>query len=131
MVFITVRGYGRRLGGTGESERPGGGMGRLGGGPQFLEGQSLAVISERVLLQLADGHRGEGARQAFISMLLTWEEEKKQRSSVSASTTSRKQFHSRSYMCKVIPHDNPDHPYGIYLCVLCEGGSLSDSRRLI
>lgn len=68
---ITVRGYGSLLCGTGESERPGGGVRRLGGGPQFLEGQGLAVISQRVLLQLADGHGGEGTRQAFVRVLLT------------------------------------------------------------
>lgn len=46
-------------------------MRRLGGGPQLLEGQGLAVVSQRVLLQLADGHRGEGTRQAFVRVLLT------------------------------------------------------------
>lgn len=70
--IITVRGDGSLLGGGGgEPERPGGGMRRLGGGPQFLEGQGLAVISQGVLLQLADGHRGEGTRQAFVRVLLT------------------------------------------------------------
>lgn len=69
--IITVRDRGSLLRGGGEAERPGGGMRRLGGGPQFLEGQGLAVISERVLLQLADGHRGEGTGQAFVRVLLT------------------------------------------------------------
>lgn len=50
IVVITVGGDGSGLCSTGESERPGGGMRGLGGGPQFLEGQGLAVISERVLL---------------------------------------------------------------------------------
>lgn len=47
-------------------------MSSLGSSPQFGEGQCLTVVSQRVLLQLADGHGGEGARQALVCVLLTW-----------------------------------------------------------
>lgn len=33
----------------------------LGGSSEFREGQNLAVVRQRMLLQLADGHRGEWA----------------------------------------------------------------------
>lgn len=48
-------------------------MGSLGGRPQFGEGQDLTVVPQGVLLQLADGHRGEGAPQALVCVLLTWQ----------------------------------------------------------
>lgn len=48
-------------------------MGRLRGCPEFGQGECLAVVRQRVLLQLADGHGGEGARQALVGVLLTWE----------------------------------------------------------
>lgn len=46
-------------------------MGRLRGSPQFGQGERLAVVRQRVLLQLADGHGGEGAGQALVGVLLT------------------------------------------------------------
>lgn len=47
-------------------------MRSLGGSSEFSKGQGLAVVSQRVLLQLADGHRREGAGQALVRVLLTW-----------------------------------------------------------
>lgn len=41
-------------------------MGSLGGGPQLVERERLAVVPEGMPLQLADGHGGEGARQALV-----------------------------------------------------------------
>lgn len=46
-------------------------MSSLGSSPEFGEGQCLTMVSQRVLLQLADGHRGERARQALVCVLLT------------------------------------------------------------
>lgn len=46
-------------------------MGRLRGCPEFGQGERLTVVRQRVFLQLADGHGGEGARQALVGVLLT------------------------------------------------------------
>lgn len=43
----------------------------LGGGPELVEGQGLAVVPQGVLLQLTDGHGGERAGQALVRVLLT------------------------------------------------------------
>lgn len=52
-------------------------MSSLGSSPEFGEGQGLTVVSQRVLLQLADGHGGERARQALVHVLLTWKRNNK------------------------------------------------------
>lgn len=46
-------------------------MSSLGSSSEFGEGQGLTMVSQRVLPQLADGHGGEGARQALVCVLLT------------------------------------------------------------
>lgn len=73
---ITVRSEGGLLSVRGQPGRPQGGVGRLRGRPQFGQGERLAVVRQRVLLQLADGHGGEGARQALVGVLLTWVQRK-------------------------------------------------------
>lgn len=47
-------------------------MRSLVGCSEFGKGQDFTVVSQRVLLQLADGHRSEGAGQALVCVLLTW-----------------------------------------------------------
>ena len=80
----TIWGQRSLLCGTGQPGGPEGGMSSLGSSPQFGEGQGLAVVSQRVLLQMADGHGGEGARQTFVCVLLAWKLNKnKQESQVS------------------------------------------------
>lgn len=74
---LTIRVQGSLLCVTGRSGGPGGSVSSLGSSTQFGEGQRLAVVHQRVLLQLADGHRGEGARQALVCVLLTWRETEK------------------------------------------------------
>lgn len=46
-------------------------MRSLVGCSEFGKGQDFTVVSQRVLLQLADGHRSEGAGQALVCVLLT------------------------------------------------------------
>lgn len=76
----TIRGQGSLLCVTGQPWGPKGAMSSLGSSPEFGEGQGLTMVSQRVLLQLTDGHWGEGARQALVCVLLTWRKIEKQRS---------------------------------------------------
>lgn len=68
---------------TGQPGGPEGGMSSLGSSPKFVEGQGLTMVSQRMLLQLADGHGGEGARQALVHVLFTWRKIKKHKSTTS------------------------------------------------
>lgn len=71
MTSFTIRGQGALLGVSGRPDGPVGGLSSLGGSAELVQGQGLAVFSEGVLLQLDDGHGGEGARQALVHVLLT------------------------------------------------------------
>ena len=67
----TIWGYGSLLCVHGRAGGSEGGVRSLGSGSELGEGQDLTVVPQRMLLQLADGHGGEGARQALVRVLLT------------------------------------------------------------